>query len=41
MAPINCDRVGKALELLQQGLMPYVQREMETEARGACLHPVV
>lgn len=40
MAPTNRERVGKALELLQLGLMPHVQREMEAEARGACLHPV-
>ena len=37
MALTNRDRVGKALELLQQGLQPYVQREMEAEYRAAWL----
>ncbi len=37
MALTNRDRVGKALELLQQGLRPYVQREMEAEYRLAWL----
>ncbi|MFZ2361600.1 MAG: Swt1 family HEPN domain-containing protein [Anaerolineae bacterium] len=37
MALTNRDRVGKALELLQQGLRPYVQREMEAEYRSAWL----
>ena len=29
MALTNRERIGKALELLREGLMPYVQREME------------
>lgn len=37
MALTNRDRVGKALELLQQGLRPFVQREMEAEYRTAWL----
>ncbi len=31
MALTNRDRVGKALELLQAGLAPYVRREMQAE----------
>ena len=35
MALTNTRPIGKALELLQQGLLPYVQREMEAEYCGA------
>ncbi len=31
MAMTNRDRVGKALELLRDGLAPFVKREMERE----------
>ncbi len=31
MAMTNRDRVGKALELLRDGLAPFVRREMERE----------
>lgn len=37
MALTNRDRVGKALELLQAGLTPYIQREMEAEYKGQWL----
>ena len=37
MALSNRDRVGKALELLQSGLTPYIQREMEAEYKGQWL----
>lgn len=37
MALTNRDRVGKALELLQSGLIPYIQREMEAEYKGQWL----
>lgn len=30
MAQSNHERVGKALELLRQGLHPYVEREMKS-----------
>jgi len=31
MALTNRERIGKALELLREGLMPYLQREMEAQ----------
>ena len=37
MALTNRDRVGKALELLQTGLLPFIQREMEAEYSSAWL----
>lgn len=37
MAPTNRERVGRALELLQAGLSPWAQREMEAVHKGRWL----
>lgn len=34
MAITNHERVGKALDLLNQGLLPFLEREMEVEFKG-------
>jgi hypothetical protein len=34
MAITNHERVGKALDLLRQGLAPYVEREMRAAYEG-------
>jgi uncharacterized protein len=38
MAPTNRERVGRALELLQAGLSPWVEREMEAVHKDRWLH---
>ena len=37
MASTNKERIAQMLELLQAGLLPFVQREMESEYRGLWL----
>lgn len=37
MATTNFERVGKALDLLRQGLKPFVEREMQAAYSGQWL----
>ena len=39
MAITNHERVGKALELLREGLAPFVERELEAKHRQGSAQP--
>ena len=40
MAITNHDRVGKAMELLRQGLAPFVERELKAQSQQAWLEEI-
>jgi hypothetical protein len=38
MAITNQDRVGKAMDLLRQGLAPFVEREVQEKVRAGAVN---
>ena len=41
MATTNHDRVSKAMELLREGLAPFVEREVDAKSRAGEAPPAV